>query len=341
MDPGSEEVSLGAARRLAQERRWSDLAKLSCAAPADAADLAPELAYLFADALRRVGRGAEASEYAGRAELSVVRTGDRRLILRTINLLGMLAFEAGRLPSAHEAFDRLLERASEWGDDEFVARASNNLGVLANVRGERDRAMTSYQRAMAAYHRLGYLRGIAQTSYNIGISYRDLGFADDAERHYVQAVRYGELSDSEDVIALAETERAWLRACAGDGALAESMAARALDRHRSIDDPGGAANAMRVLARAAEARRDPILALERLDEAYGIAEECEDPLLGAEIQRDRGRVLFELARFDEARASLLQAAEVFARLGALADARDAAALLETYFPAAIDDPAAE
>lgn len=317
---------------MAHERRWADLAHEAERLPAPAVEAAPELAYLLGDALRRIGRAAEADAYAVQAEVGAARIGDRRLTLRTINLSGMIAFDTGRLADASDAFSRLLDRATEWSDDEFAARAANNLGILANVRGERQLAITCYQHAIAAYQRLGYLRGIAQSSYNLGISCRDLGLADDAERHYDQAIRFGELAASEDVIALAETERAWLRALNGDGALAERIAARALKRHQSMEDPGGAANATRVLARAAEARGESALALTRLDEALTLARSCGDPLLGAEVERDQGRMLHALGRTEEAREALGRAIETFTRLGALADADEASALLARLFP---------
>jgi tetratricopeptide (TPR) repeat protein len=331
-------ISLASARQLAADRRWADLARLSDHVEVMGPGETPELEYLLADALRRVGRSGDAIELAHRAERGASRNGDRRLLLRAINLLGMLAFESGSLVSAGEWFDKLLERATEWTDDEFVARASNNLGILANVRGERELAMTFYQRATAAYHRLGHLRGIAQTSYNLGISFRDLAFPEEAERHYVQAIRYAEMSKSEDVIALAETERAYLRVLSGDGALAESMAARALERHRSMEDPGGSANAMRVLARAAEVRGELDLALRRLEQASALTERCDDPLLGAEVQRDRARVLHGLGEYAAAKSALLDSVETFSRLGAPDDAREATALLQALFPIDAQDP---
>ena len=342
------------ARRLARARRWADLARLGDGlepepgitgaepegpgARPPPGPLPPEVDYLLGDALRRVGRNEEAQRLAVRAEAGAERLADRGLLLRSINLLGMIDFETGALDRAATRFDVLLERATEWEDDEFVARASNNLGVIANVRGERELAMTYYQRALAAYHRLGHTRGLAQTSYNLGISYRALGFAEDAEQHYVLSIRYAELSDSEDVLALAETERAWLRAVEGDGQLAETLATRALERHRSMEDPGGSANATRVLARAAVARDDLPLARERLEDALAITDAYTDPLLRAEIQLERGRVLHASGDMDGARTALLEATDTFASLGATHDASAARAVFESLFPDQAPEP---
>lgn len=280
----------------------------------------PETAFYLADALRRVGETARALEVGRRVEAHVRRAGDHRLLLRTLNVVGMALFEAGRPADAEQYFSDLLASATEWGDEESAARASNNLGVLANVRGRRDLALTSYQRALAAYQRLGYTRGLAQTHYNLGISYRDLGFGGEADAHYARAVEYAEASESEDVVALAETERAVLRARSGDGLLAESMARRALARFERIGDPTGAAQAVRVMADAARVNRRDDLAAEYLERAYLATQAYPDPLLRAEVQRDRGLLFRDRGRVAAARDALADAEAHFRRIGAEAEA---------------------
>jgi len=319
------------ARRLASARRWSDLAQLVDSIDSEEITRSAELAYLLADGLRRTGHVERARPLAVDADRSAFLSGDVRLGLRTLNLLGMIAFEAGQVEEADRHFGALLERATEAGDDEFAARASNNLGILANIRGETELALTSYQRALAAYERIGYTRGLAQTYYNLGISYRDLGFAEEADSHFDRAILHADESHSEDVLALAETERASLRARAGDGHLAESIASRALARLERMADPAGAANAKRVLATAAQARGANALALERLDEALATLGSHPDPLLRAEIQRDRGSLLRHLGDMDGACAAYRTALDAYLRIGATAEA-DALRLLLSEIP---------
>ncbi|MEX2584260.1 MAG: tetratricopeptide repeat protein [Gemmatimonadota bacterium] len=308
------------ARSLARARKWTELARLAAAEPPDGAERSGEHTYLFADALRRIGELDRARPLAVEADRLAVRSADARLSLRTLNLLGMIAFESGAMQEAETRFSELLERASDAGDDEFAARASNNLGILANVRGETELALTAYQRALASYHRIGYTRGLAQTYYNLGISYRDLGFDAEADSHYDRAIQFAEESDSEDVLAFAETERANLRARDGDGQLAESIGTRALARLERMGDRSGAANAIRVLAAAARARGAPDLALERLESALATLESHPDPIVRAEIQRDRGSLLSELGDSAAASAALHEAVTAYEQIGASADA---------------------
>jgi tetratricopeptide (TPR) repeat protein len=317
--PSPASAGLRDARKLAGERRWAELTTLLDRWTAPEILESAELAYLLADALRRVGRGAEAVELNRHAVDGAMRMGDCRLHLRALNLAGMLAFDAGNLDEAQTLFLDLLALATGAEDDEFAARASNNLGVIANVRGERELALTSYERALASYQRLGHARGLAQTHYNLGISYRDIGFAREADRHYSSAIRFAKESDSLDVVALAETERGYLRARAGDGALAESLGARALLRHQQMEDPAGAANALRLLAEAASVRGDRPLALQRLEDGRALLDRAPDPLLRAEIERDMGALLLASGDQAAARALLLQALHSFADLGARAE----------------------
>lgn len=318
---------LNRARGLAGERRWRELSELSTQVEGSAAH-STELAYLVADALRRVGNFGRSYELAQAARTAAARNGNGRLSLRTTNLLGMLEFERGELNAAEDAFQLLLELAHEQRDDEFAARASNNLGVIASVRGEPELAMTAYQRALASYQRLQYGRGLAQSHYNLAIVYRDLGLAKDAENHFNLALQHAESSQSEDVIGLAETERALLRIHSGDPALGERMAQNAVDRMSRISDPLGAANAVRALAAAASVRGEHSLALARLQSALDTVEKHPDLLLRAEIQRDRALIFLQMREPIAAVDTLRDAVEGFEALGAVREAQAAQELLD-------------
>lgn len=315
------------ARRLAVERRWPELAALTWSASESDSDARPELAFLIADALRRIGEVDRARDLADAAADGAVLAGSVRLRLRVGNLRGMLLFDAGELTYAEDAFERLLQLASDDGDDEFAARASNNLGVIASVRGNRELALTAYQRAIAAYQRLGHTRGLAQTHYNTAIVYRDLGFAHDMERNLAMALRYATEGADEDVTALVETERALLLAASGDGPFAEKLAERALERMQRLGDPLGAANAVRALASAASARNRPVVALSRLEEALDAVERYPDLLLRAEIQRDRAVLLLEAGDRQNAHAALVDSLDSFQKLGAEREAEATSVLL--------------
>lgn len=315
-------ASLAEARARAAARDWQGLARMAAELPPEQLQAEPELGYLCADSLHRTGSAERALQLATALEPALRRNGDRRLMLRLVNLIGVVLFETGRSDEAEQRFGDLLEEAVTWGDDEFAARASNNLGVISNIRGRKEMALTYYERALAAYQRLGHVRGLAQTYYNLGITYRDLDRPADAEDRYRRATELAEQSQSMDVVALAETERAVLHVRGGDALLAERWARRALQRFEQLGDPVRRAEAVRVLASSLRARGRLEEARDCLVEAAATAARA-NLLLRAEVQRDLGLLLRDLGQLAEARDALLDAAAHFERLGSDADARDA------------------
>jgi tetratricopeptide (TPR) repeat protein len=241
----------------------------------------PELGFLLADVLRRVGQGTEALAVLESLSPVLGRRGNDRLHRRRLNLLGTLHFEQGRIEEAREAWSRQVQDASSVGDDEFLARANNNLGILATLGTAWEMALAHYSRAVAAYQRLGYRRGLGQSHQNLGITYREMGFGPEAARHFQQAIHFAS-EDSEDEVARAEQERALLLLLDGETGLARVTAERAMGRYRRLEDPTGEGEVERVLGLIAlgSGRRDE--ARNHLDRAMVLAERTHGVLLEAE-----------------------------------------------------------
>lgn len=327
-DSASAPALLERIRSLAQGRQWQTLVELASEVPESELLGEPEAAFHYADALHRVGRPNDSLDLALRLEAAVRPRASRSLTLNLVNVVGICLYEMGRNPEAEERFGELLELASEWDDEDFAARAYHNIAMISFIRGRRDLALTYFNRALATYRRLGRTRGLAQSHHNLAICYRDLGLVHDADAHCQKAIQLAQSAGSEDVIALAESERAYLRARSGDGVLAEALATRALGRFDRIGDPLGRAEATRVLAAAARTRGDEELAAERLEEALAVARAHADPMLRAEIQRDRGLLLRDREGPAAAREALADAADHFAMVGAAAEAEAMRAIAE-------------
>ena len=292
----------------------------------------PELAYLYAVACRRVGQTAEALALGGELEPEARRRGDRRLLGDAINLVGVALWESGRAGDAEERFGELLDLASTSGNEESTANACNNLGVLANVRGRRDLALTFYQRALAAYRRVGNAEGLARTHQNLGISYRDLGFDGEADRHFTRVIELGDELGADELVAMAEIERASLRVRRGDAPLGAEMARRAEVRFQRIGSAAGAADARRVIAAAEREQGRLEHSLEILDESLAVAVSHDDLVLRAEVQRDRGLLLRDRGDIAAARDALADAVSSFARIGAEAEAEALRAIIAELAP---------
>lgn len=308
--------ALRRARELNVGRRYPELARHLEDVPGDDLLAEPELGFLRADVLRRVGRSAEALELVRELAPICARRGNDRLARNRTNLEGMLLFEAGRVEDAESLWLELLDAASRADDDEFAARANNNLGVVATLRDRPERALVAYERAVAAYHRVGHLRGLAQSHQNLAITYREMGFLREADRHFRRAAAYARRDESPDELARVEQERALLHYFRGDAAVARITARRALDRFLDLDDAPGAADARRVVGIVAlgEGRRDE--ARRALEKARAGARDAGAALVEAEVLLALSALEGAEGRESEAAARADDARERFRGLGA-------------------------
>jgi tetratricopeptide (TPR) repeat protein len=328
--PAPPTLSLEEARALRAAGDWRTLVTRGDGTAESELLAEPEVGLHYGVALRRVSQIPRAMELAQKLEAEVRRRGDSRLLVEVVMLVGALHWDAGHVTDAEARYSEVLDLGAARENDEAVANASNNLGVLANIQGRRDLALTCYQRALASYQRQGNSRGLAQTHHNLGISYRDLSFEREADSHFQRAVEYAELSGTPDVVAMAELERAMLRARSGDPLLATEMARRARDRFEKIGSPVGIADAERVLALAERAGGRDENALPHLELALETALSADDAVLRAEVQRDRGLLLRDLGRMDQAREALLDSINSFTQLGAAAEAEALRVILNTF-----------
>ncbi|HEU4457106.1 MAG TPA: tetratricopeptide repeat protein [Longimicrobium sp.] len=325
--PGGPDALADEVRALAQRREWPGVAELAGALPEGALLADVEVAFHYADALWHLGDVPRALDVAERIEPRVRHGGGRRLLLHLLNVIGICLFRQGRGDGARRRWAELLERAARWDDVEFVGRSCNNLGMLANLGGRHDEALGLYGRAVAAYSRIGFVHGLAQTHHNLALSYRDLGFPERADAHLRRAIRLARRAGLDDVVGLAESERAMLLVKAGEAALAEVLAGQAAERFERARDPLGRAEALRVRAAAARADARPAEAAAWLDEALSAADADADPFLRAEVQRDRGVLLRDQGRPAEARAALCEGVDLFERVGAVHELEAARSLL--------------
>jgi tetratricopeptide (TPR) repeat protein len=258
----------------------------------------PELAFVVADSLRRVGEAERALRLAQALDPVCRRRGNDRLGRDRWNLEGMLRFEQGDVAGASAAWQALHASAAEAGDDEFAARATQNLGVVQTLAGRMEDALASHSRALASYTRLGYRRGLAQAHHNLGIIYRELEFADEAERHFERAARYARADRSTDELARIGHERALIALQRGELEVAEAMAMRSHERFVALADPAEQGEALRVLGFVALRAGRHELARARLEQALSLATAARRTLLAGEVLE----ALAALARVDGAGA---------------------------------------
>ena len=317
--PNAEPDFVATLRALLGAGRYRDAVASWLDAPAAEARRSEAL-LLAATASLRLGEVARAGELAAEAAEGFRQRADQDGRLRALNLLGAVAFEQGALDDAVSRFEMARGLARQLQDTLFEAHAANNLASVAHLRGDAVSALSLYRVALLAYQRLGDRRGTTQTYHNLGLAFRDLGAWADADEATVQALRHARMVEDEALAAIAVTGRAELDLARG----ALDVAVRELDRANELaveaGDAIGIAEIGRVRALVALRRNEPQLALEEARKAGSMANEHGSALLAAECAAAEALALLRLERTDEATQRREQAAQGFARLGAVSHA---------------------
>lgn len=282
-----------------------------------AARARPEVELLAATAATRLGelgRGVTLAESA----LERFRTrADADGRMRALNLLGVIAFENGRLEDAERCLSEALELARLLDDTSMTANASNNLASVAHLRNRTDAALSLYRSALLSYQRLGDRRGTAQTYHNLGLAFRQQRDWIEAEAAALQAVRHAEAVGEGSLMALAAMGRAEIQIERGAFDLAGPELNRAERMTQTAGDEVGLAEVGRLRSLFALRQGNPeqaaTLALAARDAALrlGILQLQAEAVALASIAFHRlGQESASAAHRDEA-------LRIFERLGAI------------------------
>jgi len=113
--------------------------------------------------------------------------------LDTVNNLGLLYADLGRLDEAEKMYQRALQgKEKAWGlEHTSTLDTVNNLGNLYADLGRLDEAEKMYQRALQGYEKAWGLEHTStlSTVNNLGILYAGLGRLDEAEKMYQRALQ--------------------------------------------------------------------------------------------------------------------------------------------------------
>lgn len=276
----------------------------------------PEADLLAATAATRVGELGRAVNLAESALERFRLRADTDGRMRTMNLLGAIAFEHGRLEEAERCFGEALELARVVEDGRVTAHAFNNLASVAHLRNKPEVALSLYRSALLGYQRIGDRRGTAQTYHNLGLTFRQQQDWADAEAAALQAVRHAEEVGENSLMALAVMGRAEIHLERGELGMARSELLRAERLCQAAQDDVGIAEVGRL--RAVLALRDDQPA-DALSVAL-LARESATRLGIVQLQGECAAVAAvasrRLGNADDAERYRVEAAAIFERIGA-------------------------
>jgi tetratricopeptide (TPR) repeat protein len=269
-----------------------------------------------ATAALRQGNVRQAAADGGQAAELFWQRGDTDGRMRSLNLLGAVAFEEGALEEARERFDGALGLARSLGDTQLEARAHNNLASVAHLRGDALEALSLYRAALLSYQRLGDRRGAGETCHNLGLVFRELGALNDADEATEQALRHAEVSADSQLLALAVMGRAELDLARGAFDMAARAVARAEELMTEAHDAAGAAEVARLRALVALKRGQTREAAAEALRGADVARSLDSQLLVAELTAIAALALRRDGLNELADGNHAEALAGFERLGA-------------------------
>ncbi len=163
------------------------------------------------------------------ALVSLERAAVPRGIISTLNNLGMLHVDLGRLDEADDYFIRALSLCREVGDVVRAGVVHINRAELFLARGELQRARESCDEGFEIFSRLNYPVRKAEALKFYGVIYRESGKLHLAEIHLRQAI---EIAAREDPLLEAETQREMARVQRAQGHNREAL--EALNRSHAL-----------------------------------------------------------------------------------------------------------
>jgi DNA-binding NtrC family response regulator len=231
---------------------------------------------------------------------------------RALYNLGIAQLRLGDAAQASARYQAALKVAEAAGDHRNRAFCLQNLGVLAHWRNDYATALTYFHDAVTAFKTIGQRARLSWLALDLASVYSDLGEVARAQAMCEMAARFG---CAQPAAVRIKYELACGRVAArrGDAAAAETHLASALERATEAQDNERRVDALLELARLDLERGDVARAAARLD-ALGTlsaaATRARALLVEGELDVARGNPA-------DARRRLLEAVELFHRLGDL------------------------
>ncbi len=264
------------------------------------------------------------------AELS----GDLGSAGHAINLQAIVHWRQGELDEAESLYVRARETALVAGEQWLAAMIAPNLGVIANIRGDLTRALRFYQTALGEFRNLGSAAEMCSVLNNMGKLFTDQEQWDQATRSFDEATQIARVLGDVGAQILLDVNRAELEIARGDFVAARDACMRALKLSEETGDAHVLGEVHMHLGTVSRELGEYVRAEQHFESADVLGHERREPLLLAEIARERGELYRRQGRNREALQQLNRAHRMFTELKAkreIADLNRMTGRLERYF----------
>jgi DNA-binding NtrC family response regulator/tetratricopeptide (TPR) repeat protein len=257
-----------------------------------------------------------------------VKAGDSHGRAIGLQNIGWTLARMGRWAEATEHFYRTIALCEVHGYHDLLLAARVEMGDLSLKRSDYESAARMFQSVVEAEREAKSCGQVCRDALsNLGWTYFKEGDLARAEETLGEAARLDQIQEDRCQLASVGIRRAELALAQGRLDASGNLLAEAVRHASDLNLPKEQGEALRVEALLSMARAEPGPALDFLCRSEATLESLGDTFELAVTRLQRGRLLMELGRSEEAVPMLQTAARTFRRLAVVAEAEEANRLL--------------
>lgn len=240
----------------------------------------------------------------------------RKDIAASLNSMAVVAQFRGRLDVAEVLYERAATMAAELEYPQLSALVDQNLGIIANIRGDLSTALMRYQSALERFRIVKDDRSSAWVLNNMGMLHVDVGEWASAELCFNSAFQYAEKTGDLPAQGRIENNRADLHLKRQQYEVARAACERSFRIFSRLESDSGLSSVHRFYGILYRETGKSQMAHMHFALALQLARTCTNPLLEAEIESERARLLVSERNYRQALRSLNHAHKIFTELDA-------------------------
>jgi diguanylate cyclase (GGDEF)-like protein len=272
-----------------------------------------------------------AQQDAEEARLLFETLNDRAQLLETLNVLGIIYGETGKLEGALETFLSNYKLCNELSKPERASVALNNAAIIYNLLGDYTSALEHYTRALELCQTLGYREGTGRAIKNIGATHLEMKHYHEALEYFHQALSFKEVTDEPQLHSYTLVDIGRCHKALGNTESALTYVSKGLQLAELIENRTGIADALDELGALHLERGDLSNAQVCLDRALWLRRDLNEPQSQMFTQLHRSKLFLQQDKLGLALSVLQEALELAQSLGSKAGLYQThLALSETY-----------
>jgi putative nucleotidyltransferase with HDIG domain len=242
------------------------------------------------------------------------------------------AQDGGRWEESLAAYEAVLHRLPV-AEGEWSVEVLRRIGAVHYFRGDLELASDVLEASCAAARAHGALRHLASGLNLAATVHQSAGRLAVAEAMYLEAADIAEAAGHSRLAVMIEQNLGTIASVRGDSGAALHRYGRALERYEQTGDGQGVAWVLNNIGMVRTDLRDWVAAAQAFERAMLIARSRGDTELLGTVQLNRADLYLQLDHFDDARACIDQAFELFGRLGSRAGLGESYKLYGSLFRA--------